>query len=94
MAASHYQELLEQHPFSDLAEVARLRIAHAYYLNHNFDRAIAAFDDSGNEILRFGGYGNRDSEGPGEDSLVKTPEIPLSNSGFTKLGRLFQPSVG
>jgi outer membrane protein assembly factor BamD len=45
MAASHYQELLEQHPFSDLAEVARLRIAHAYYLNHNFDRAIAAFDD-------------------------------------------------
>jgi outer membrane protein assembly factor BamD len=45
LATNHYQELLEQHPFSDLAEIARLRIAHAYYLNHNYDKAIAAFND-------------------------------------------------
>lgn len=45
LATTHYEELLEQHPFSDLAEIARLRIAHAYYLNGNYDKAIAAFSD-------------------------------------------------
>jgi len=45
LATSHYEELLEQHPFSDLAEIARLRIAHAYYLHHDYDKAIAAFND-------------------------------------------------
>jgi len=44
-ATSFYEELLEQYPFSDLAEVARLRIAHAYYLSGNYEKAIAAFDD-------------------------------------------------
>ena len=45
MAAIHYDELLEQHPFSDLAEIARLRIAHAYYLGAQYDKSIAAFND-------------------------------------------------
>lgn len=45
MAALHYDELLEQHPFSDLAEIARLRIAHAYYLGGQHEKAIAAFND-------------------------------------------------
>jgi outer membrane protein assembly factor BamD len=44
-ATSLYEELLEQYPFSDLAEVARLRIAHAYYLSGNYEKAIAAFGD-------------------------------------------------
>jgi outer membrane protein assembly factor BamD len=44
-ATRQYEELLEQYPFSDLAEVARLRIAHAYYLNGDYDKAIAAFND-------------------------------------------------
>jgi outer membrane protein assembly factor BamD len=45
LASSHYEELLEQHPFSDLAEIARLRIAHSYYLNGSYDKSIAAFND-------------------------------------------------
>lgn len=45
LASGHYEELLEQHPFSDLAEIARLRIAHSYYLNKDYDKAIAAFND-------------------------------------------------
>jgi outer membrane protein assembly factor BamD len=45
MAALHYDELLEQHPFSDLAEIARLRIAHAYYLGGQYEKAVAAFND-------------------------------------------------
>jgi outer membrane protein assembly factor BamD len=44
-AISKYDELLEQHPFSDLAEVARLRVAHAFYLNHSYEKATAAFSD-------------------------------------------------
>jgi outer membrane protein assembly factor BamD len=44
-ATSLYEELLEQYPFSDLAEVARLRIAHAYYLSANYEKAVAAFND-------------------------------------------------
>jgi len=45
MASLRYDELLEQHPFSDLAELARLRNAHGYYLSGNYDKAIAAFND-------------------------------------------------
>jgi outer membrane protein assembly factor BamD len=44
-ATKNFSELLEQYPFSDLAELARLRIAHAYYLNHEYEKAIAAFND-------------------------------------------------
>jgi outer membrane protein assembly factor BamD len=45
MAAQFYDKLLEQYPFSDFAEVARLRIAHAYYLGKEYEKAIAAFND-------------------------------------------------
>jgi outer membrane protein assembly factor BamD len=44
-ATGQYEELLEQFPFSDLAEVARLRIAHAYYLGGEYEKAVAAFND-------------------------------------------------
>lgn len=44
-AARYYEEMLKQYPFSDLAENARLRIAHAYYLNKEYEKAIAAFND-------------------------------------------------
>lgn len=44
-ATKDFSTLLEQYPFSDLAEVARLRIAHAYYLNHDYEKAIGAFND-------------------------------------------------
>jgi len=44
-ATRNYETLLEQYPFSDLAEVARIRIAHAYYLNHDYEKAITAFND-------------------------------------------------
>lgn len=45
MAAQFYDKMLEQYPFSDFAEVARLRIAHAYYLGKEYEKAIAAFND-------------------------------------------------
>jgi outer membrane protein assembly factor BamD len=45
MAATYYDKLLEQYPFSDNAEIARLRIAHAYYLGGEYDKSIAAFND-------------------------------------------------
>jgi len=45
VASMHYDELLEQYPFSDLAEIARLRVAHSYYLNGSYEKAIAAFSD-------------------------------------------------
>ena len=45
MAAQFYDKLLEQYPFSDFAEVARLRIAHAYYLGKEYEKAVAAFND-------------------------------------------------
>jgi len=34
-------------------------------------------DNAGNEIVRFGHYGNPDSQGSDKDSAVKKPEIPL-----------------
>ena len=45
MAAQFYDKLLEQYPFSDFAEVTRLRIAHAYYLGKEYEKAVAAFND-------------------------------------------------
>lgn len=45
IAVDDYDELLEQFPFSDHAEPARLRIAHAYYLARQYDKAIESFSD-------------------------------------------------
>lgn len=45
LASQRYDELLEQFPFSDLSEVARLRVGQAYYLNGDYHKAIAAFRD-------------------------------------------------
>ncbi len=39
--------------------------------------SVQVVDNEGNEVLRFGHYGNADSRGPGEDSPIKKPEIPL-----------------
>ena len=44
-AVESYDELLEQFPFSDTAELATLRIAQAHYLTRRYDLAIAAFED-------------------------------------------------
>ena len=44
-AVEEYDELLKQYPFSDKAEVASLKIAHAYYLAGKYDEAIASFND-------------------------------------------------
>ncbi len=44
-AIEHYSELLEQHPFSDHAEVASMNVAHAFYLSEQYENAIAAFND-------------------------------------------------
>ncbi len=45
MAAQFYDKLLEQYPFSDHAELARLRVAHAHYHGKEYEKAIAAFND-------------------------------------------------
>ena len=45
MAIKSYRELLDQHPFSELAEDAELRIAQAHYQNRACPEAIAAFSD-------------------------------------------------
>ncbi len=45
VAIEDYDELLKQHPFSEHAETASLKIAHAYYLNKQYDEAIAGFND-------------------------------------------------
>lgn len=45
VAVTHYKELLDQYPFSDHAEEAELRIAHAQYKSHHYPEAIAAFND-------------------------------------------------
>jgi hypothetical protein len=41
-------------------------------LNH-----VRVLDNAGNEILRFGQYGNIDSRGELEGSLIRSPAIPL-----------------
>ena len=45
LASQRYDELLEQYPFSDLSEIARLRVGQAYYLNGDFEKAVASFAD-------------------------------------------------
>jgi outer membrane protein assembly factor BamD len=45
LAIQDYKELLDQHPFSEHAEEAELKIAHAYYLMRRYAEAIAAFSD-------------------------------------------------
>jgi hypothetical protein len=39
--------------------------------------SVRAVDNAGNLIQKFGRYGNIDSRGPGEDSLIKKPAVPL-----------------
>ncbi len=39
--------------------------------------SVKVVDNQGNEVLRFGHYGNADSRGPGKEGSIKTPEIPL-----------------
>ena len=45
LAVEQYRELLDQHPFSEHVENARLSIARAHYLNGDHEKAIAAFND-------------------------------------------------
>ncbi len=45
MAITSYRELLDQHPFSELAEDSELRIAQAHFQNRACPEAIAAFSD-------------------------------------------------
>lgn len=45
LAIEHYRELLDQHPFSELAPEAEFRIAHAHFQNRSCPAAIAGFSD-------------------------------------------------
>lgn len=45
LAVEQYREFLDEHPFSPDGERARLRIAHAYYLNRDHEKALVAFND-------------------------------------------------
>ncbi len=45
LAIENYRELLDQHPFSELAEDAEFKIAHAHFQNEACPEAIAAFSD-------------------------------------------------
>ena len=38
---------------------------------------VCVVDNAGNLIDQFGHYGNIDSRGPGKDSAIKTPPVPL-----------------
>ncbi len=44
-AIESYDELLEQHPFSEHAENASLQVAHAHYLQSQYAKALAGFED-------------------------------------------------
>lgn len=44
-ASEQFRELLDQHPFSDYAEEAELRIAHAHYLEGRYAEAVVALTD-------------------------------------------------
>ena len=46
------------------------------YIPNALTCSVMVVDDSGNEISRFGGYGNHDSKGPA--SSVPAPAIPLA----------------
>jgi hypothetical protein len=58
-----------QTPRFDVDEFGRL------YVPNALTCSVTVLDNAGNEILRFGGYGNHDSQGPG--SAVPAPAIPL-----------------
>ncbi|MCK6555022.1 outer membrane protein assembly factor BamD [Candidatus Binatia bacterium] len=45
MAIEQFNELLDQHPFSEHSEEAELRIAHAYYLAGSYPEAVVALTD-------------------------------------------------
>lgn len=45
MAIDNFRELLDQYPFSELAEDAEFKIAQAHFQNHSCPEAIAAFSD-------------------------------------------------
>lgn len=45
LAIENYRELLDQHPFSELAEDAEFKIAHAHFQNRSCPEAIAGFSD-------------------------------------------------
>ncbi len=45
LAIENYQELLDQHPFSPLAEDAEFKIAQAHFQNRSCPEAIAGFSD-------------------------------------------------
>ncbi|MBM4041805.1 MAG: hypothetical protein FJ290_25180 [Planctomycetes bacterium] len=62
------------------------------YIPNALDYYVAAVDNAGNEILRFGYYANPDSAGP--KSAVPEPAIPLGwpmavSAGQVEKGRLF-----
>ena len=44
-AIEQYRELLDLHPFSDYADEAELRIAHAYFLSEDYTAAVVALTD-------------------------------------------------
>jgi hypothetical protein len=56
-------------PFFDVDGYGRLYVPDAYTFK------VSVRDNSGNEIVRFGGYGNYDAQGP--KSAEPKPEIPL-----------------
>lgn len=58
-----------QSPRFDVDDYGRL------YLPNALTCSVSVLDDSGNEIARFGGYANRDSEGP--KGKIAKPELPL-----------------
>jgi len=47
------------------------------YMPNAVTYTVTVLDNNGNVITRFGRYGNADSRGPGQDSPIKTPDIPL-----------------
>jgi hypothetical protein len=58
-------------PMFELDGWGRLFIPNATTFN------VRVVDNEGNEILKFGHYGNADSRGQGKDSPITTPAIPL-----------------
>ena len=48
------------------------------YYPSGIEARVGAIDNEGNQILRFGTYGNRDSMGGLEGDLVQTKDIPMA----------------
>ena len=55
------------------------------YIPNALDYHVRVVDNAGNEILRFGAYGNPDSRGP--ESAVPRPEVPLGWPFSVSVGR-------